>query len=119
MLRLIIVFTLSCAVTSVASAQQLTARQALELARNHMEQGQELYGSGRFVEAAEEFEQVCDHGDVLYIVGKQGNVSKGKYRKGKVEYFIKGGQTKKTRKILFWDPHYCANQGNSADFACL
>lgn len=54
MLRLSLVITLVCAFSGTASAQ-LTARQALELARTHMEQGQELYGSGRFVEAAEEF----------------------------------------------------------------
>lgn len=83
MLRLIIVFTLSCAVTSVASAQQLTARQALELARNHMEQGQELYGSGRFVEAAEEFLAAYDarpFSAFLYNAGiayeRHGNVTR-------------------------------------------
>jgi tetratricopeptide (TPR) repeat protein len=57
MLRLSYVVALMGALvfSASASAQQLTARQALELARTHMEQGQELYGTGRFVEAAEEF----------------------------------------------------------------
>ncbi|MFO0694337.1 MAG: PEGA domain-containing protein [Polyangiales bacterium] len=38
-----------------APAVAQSARQALEAARTHMEQGQELYGEGRYLEAAEEF----------------------------------------------------------------
>lgn len=45
---------LATSVAPLASAQS-GSRAQLELARSHMEQGQELYGRQRYVEAAEEF----------------------------------------------------------------
>lgn len=40
---------------SAAPAEAQSSRQMLEMARTHMEQGQDLYARGRYVEAAEEF----------------------------------------------------------------
>lgn len=41
--------------TSMGTAVAQSGRQLLEVSRSHMEQGQDLYARGRYVEAAEEF----------------------------------------------------------------